>query len=623
MALSMNEAIAALNGGRPRYNWRGGMTGLGAAEFGVPNRCAPAFLARSQDVAKRLGTVFGQAEQALGAARRALQDMEARVQRLGRDVDVSVSIGALDEIATGSAKVRELEDQLSALDSAIRSRESEMYQQAICPYSGVSPLVQESQGWINQVTRIGREAAAVPAQFRGVMLRVERSVQDEQARRAAIRAEEIAQRQTEEAARAAEQAEIRAIEEARLQREAERAQREAQLQLEAEQIRAEQAARESAAQEASAAVEQARLEQQSALQQAQLEMQQRREDIELQRIQAQMDAEQRRLEREEARLTRQEELESLLEEIKTMKALQEAGVVPPGYMLQADQGGAAPGAAMQYGYDQAAYAQAPYGGFPTAPQYPTQPGYMPQGFGPPSGYPIPGMAPPDQAVAMSPMAPYSPPGAVPQTLIPPGYVAPAAGPFSWEPGFTPGRELFGLGGLGAADARVTNPALKGAMIQMGYKIFGPLTLEGRRVYQIERPNGSRFTIGAATAEPGGQKVADPQTGQVVYQPPIPGGATPASAANQAPTVDPNVVNQIASLIERAVASGVDVYKATEDVKSAREARRAARDGVTTDLPAASIAPPGGVPTWVYGLGALAVAGGVIYSVARPKRRRSR
>ena len=174
---------------------------------------------------------------------------------------------------------------------------------------------------------------------------------------------------------------------------------------------------------------------------------------------------------------------------------------------------------------------------------------------------------------------------------------------------------FEFSGLGAADQPATNPRLRGALVEKGYNVFGPSEdAQGRPFYSFESPDGRTWTewetkVIGRTATP----VLDPNTKRIIYAPP-PGGEAAFDTEGLAKT------------IQDLVGTGVETYR---QVALTREQEKAARFARRTGLPAPPLAlgpPPaepaaGGIPTWAYGVGALAVGAGIAGAIASKKKRK--
>jgi hypothetical protein len=375
--------------------------------------------------------------------------------------------------------------------------------------------------------------------------------------------------------------------------------------------------------------------QQQAAQAAQIQAAEsaRQGEMEFQRMLLEM--EQRRQERQEEQQAQAQQQAQLMQKLMFM---QELGIQPsasmlfpgaapppqpvqqPGFPAGFGPGpfGPVPGVIQGYG----APAQLPYGGVPGMPIQ--QPGYLPQATGPglmpyaQSG-PVPYGAPSMMMTSFNPGAELFGLGQAGQgNWLSPGQVNPrqiaTARQLMAQRQF--GRRPFELSGLGTADQPATNPRLKGGLVEQGYNVYGPSEdAQGRPFFSFESPDGRTWTEWATkvvgkTASP----VLDPNTGRIIYAPP-PGGEA---------EVD---YTKLTSTIRDLVGTGVTAYR---DVTLTREQEKAARSARRRGLPPpppmsfgpppASVA-PGGVPTWAYGIGALAIGAGIAGAIASKKRRK--
>jgi hypothetical protein len=268
----------------------------------------------------------------------------------------------------------------------------------------------------------------------------------------------------------------------------------------------------------------------------QLEMERQRMAAD-QALQAQLFAlEQARMEREYAREEKTFERQEERDQLAMILQLMDKGLIQPGQVELEGIGplGAAPGAQQQgYGYG------APYQGGAVPPGYhviddttgqPVQQAYpgaqpytgFPQAYGAPQGYPAPqGYGPPPQGYGYPGTPSYGPPPVVAPQFAPRQQQAPQQQapqqPYSGIPGieysssFTPGAELFGMGGLGAS--AVSLPP--GSTVAPGYG----MAQDPSGNWVVTAPDGRTFTMSAAQVGQAGARVGDPKTGTVFYTTP--------------------------------------------------------------------------------------------------------
>lgn len=170
------------------------------------------------------------------------------------------------------------------------------------------------------------------------------------------------------------------------------------------------------------------------------------------------------------------------------------------------------------------------------------------------------------------------------------------------------------GGLGAVTVRghtftrpanVINPSLPGAVIEYGYKIHGPIGKA--KDYQIQRPDGSRFTVNTPRSPQ-----IDPKSKRVVYVPPpavVRADGTPGTGAvaRAAESEGPGFMDWIRSLFDQATPA------ATSMIEARYGSRRPASPEVASSGP--------GVGAVLGVLAAGGVAGYVGYRALSGRRRR--
>lgn len=610
MALSINECIAAKNGGYmprrrpPRRTGLMGLFGLGAGPWDNYNHKQPVFdqcwqqykgpaLARSQAIL----SAIKRADQKISDAQNKLNGLRTQVEGLANQSPDDLEVQQLaQDVALADEKAQSLrmnlEGTFTQFTNLVNATPSNQ-----CPLTGT---LDDGSTYQQEAENIGAQAGKLVGDLRSRILSVGMAARQRAQQQAQVQQQQSQQVNTElERIRLEQQAEAE-----RFAREQKAIQ--AQRDYEAEIRRQEQARLDQleADRKARLAAEEARLQ---AAQARESEFQQQMLLLEQQRQEAELQFRRDQAEREAARQQRMEEQEALMQQLLFMQELS----VQPG-MPQA--------------------APSPYGA-PALPFAVPTPGAP--GLPGPAGFYTPGAPAGPQTLFPAQLAPQGFPGYMPAAQPLPawqqsvGIQAPMqqAGPGMQFASFNPGTELFGMGhygqqvyqaarggsryplpfgdsGLGAADQPVSNPQLRGALIEKGYNVFGPSTdANNRTYYTFESPDGRTWQVwGKDVIGAAARPVLDPGTQRIIYAPP-PGGT---------PTEEPTDWRSIQEGIQSAIQTGVQAYQGIsvgrEQAKLVRQQRRE-EERAGAALPALSVQ-PSRMPGWVAPVGMAAIGLGL-------------
>lgn len=645
--LHQADAILGMRYGRPgavrRKRTRRVTAGLGGLGQIVPSstrECLNADWQKTEVIqGRKVNESYETFLKQLKTRSREITNLIGMAEGYAQQVGSAKAASAIDELIEGQDSVRRAEGDVKNIweDHAAKYLRFQSSQGG-CPFAqGFAPQSDQILNQARSTFRKGLESAPL-ARLRAVVGRLEEDVRATTARK---QAEQQAEEGRQAAARAEQQAaadRTRAEQETVLRREDERRAREAALRQEEldlqRQLREEERALREAEQMRASEIRASS----EASEQRRLEAEIRREEMQQQFQERQFEAAREREERAESREQAREDREAAREALMLQLELAREGLAPspfgppagafgpPGFATGLPPGFGPP--AITGGLQipgqfpgQAFPGQGFPGQFPGIPgQHPGFPGALPgAGLGPF------GVSVPPQAGAFTP-APG--PGVPLPQVFPPSFMPPyqqsqaiqasagAPGGFFQPASFAPGSELFGMGDLGVANARVINThgtraPLAGAKIKMGYKLHGPRN----GVYIMERGDGSRFEVPAGMVEAGATQPITEDDGEVIYEPPgLQGGFNQPSGGG----VDPQTAAAIRDIATLTAQTASDVVRMREERALERERRKSGLPSLSFDA-SESFDIGGGGMSWVVPLGLVAVGVGVV-AFARKKKK---